>query len=96
MTIRANARMTIILQPSDVAILLLLLYVFGYDCSAPPGQTISEGVDRLLLRHRWTTELVCATLYLHVSNKVPERYDPVHWLFLGARRLTFWWQGRPT
>ena len=84
------------LEPSDIAIGLLIAYVLAYDCCAREGQTISEGVDRLLLRHRWTTELACAALYLHVSNKVPERCDPIHWLFLAARRVTFWWQGRQT
>lgn len=84
----------VVLHPADIAIIGLLLYVVGYDCCARDGETISEGVDRLLLRHRWLTETVCAALYLHVSNHIPDRLDPLHWGFLVARRVTFWWQGR--
>lgn len=87
-------RAEITLQPAHVAIIGLLVYVIGYDVCARDGETISDGFDRLLIRHRVATELVCLAFYLHVANHVPQKLDPLHWAFLGARRLTFWWQGR--
>lgn len=74
------------MTPAGKAIAALLGGVALYDACCVEGETISEGVDRLLISHPITTELVMLALYLHVANKIPDdRADPIHWLFLAAR-----------
>lgn len=50
-----------------------------YDLLCPPGQMLSEGVDRAMergpLTKAATLGLVGATA-LHLANAVPERFDP--------------------
>lgn len=71
------------LQVSDCACLAIV----AYDLAAPPGQTISEAVDRYLDGRRWTTEAALALIYLHVSNRIPSRVDPIHLVFLGIKHV---------
>lgn len=75
-------------HPSDVALIAVVVGIAVYDILARDGETISDGVDRYLATRRWPTELATALVYAHVSNKVPDRYDPIHLMFLGIRKLT--------
>jgi hypothetical protein len=52
----------------------------------PEGQTVSEAIDRYLLANRWVTEVCLAVVYLHVSNHIPSRYDPIHRAFGAIKR----------
>ena len=82
------------MRPADVGWLTLWAWVFGYNvggAETPRGddryEVLSEAVDRYLIARRWPTEVWLALFYLHLSNRVPDRYDPVHWVSGTAR----WW-----
>jgi len=72
-------------RPAAKAICVLLGGVVAYDVFCEDGETISEGLDELLVDHRVATETVLLLLYLHCSNRVPAELDALHWLFLAAR-----------
>ena len=73
------------LRPADRAWLALGAGVVAYDMLAGPEQTLSEGADRYMLKHPWTTRAVAAAVAGHVCNLLPDRYDPIHVLFSGLR-----------
>lgn len=73
------------MRPSDRAWIALTTGVVAYDVLAPPGQTLSEGADRYMLSHPWTTRAVAFAVAAHCCNVLPGRCDPVHLLFTGAR-----------
>ena len=82
------------LDNADVAWVLLWVWVFIWNTRAAArqhrGETcelLSEAVDRYLSRHRLITELWLVMWYAHLSNHVPNRFDPVHWLDTGIRRM---------
>ena len=74
------------MNPADRAWLVLASGVVAYDIAAPPGQTMSEGVDRYLLTHRWLTRVVAFAVTLHICNLWPVSLDPLHHLFALLRR----------
>ncbi len=67
--------------PSKLAIAGLIGVVALYDIKCPKGETISEGVDRLLERHKLLTIGTIAVTALHLGNALPDRYDPIHNMF---------------
>lgn len=69
-------------KPSTVAWGVLGLGVLGYDVLSPPGETLSEGVDRALEheRGRWIALGGIAVTAAHLANLIPERVDPFHHL----------------
>jgi hypothetical protein len=73
------------MKPCDRAWCVLAAGVIGYDLFASDGQTLSEGVDRYLQARPRGTRLAIGILAIHLLNMVPERYDPLHWLFVTAR-----------
>lgn len=75
------SRIILKLQPTDIAWLGLIAYVLGVNITLP--EQLSMAMDRYLTSHRWTFEAVLFALYCHLSNRVPDRYDPIHWLFVG-------------
>ena len=74
------------MNAADRAWLALAGGVVAYDLAAPPGQTMSEGVDRYLLTHRWLTRAVAFAVTLHLCNLWPIALDPLHHLFALLRR----------
>ncbi|OBS02503.1 hypothetical protein A9W98_14525 [Mycobacterium gordonae] len=74
------SRIIVKLQPTDIAWLGLITYVLGVNITLP--EQLSMAMDRYLKAHRWTFEAVLFALYCHLSNRVPDRYDPIHWLFV--------------
>ncbi len=75
------------MQPRDYACLALATGVVTWDLLAPAEQTISEAADDYLVRRRAATEVGLLVLYLHVANKLPQRLDPIHGMFVGLRAL---------
>jgi hypothetical protein len=71
---------------ADRAWIVLGAGVLVYDMAAPDGQTLSEGADRYMLRHRWLVRGVSFALAAHVCNLVAPRYDGIHWLFVLSRK----------
>jgi hypothetical protein len=72
------------LQPTDIAWVALGTYVFG--CNLILREQLSVAVDRYLLVRRRTTEVILLAMYLHLSNRVPPRFDPIHLLFASLLR----------
>lgn len=73
------------MKPSDRAWCVLAAGVIIYDFLSSDGQTLSEGVDRYLQARPHGTRLAIAILAVHLLNMVPDRYDPLHWLFVTAK-----------
>ncbi|WNM68977.1 hypothetical protein SEA_TRIBLETROUBLE_36 [Mycobacterium Phage TribleTrouble] len=65
---------------SDKAWLALGAGVVAYEITCPPGELLSEGVDRYLTRRKWTTHAVVVGLALHLLNLLPDRLDPLNQL----------------
>lgn len=52
--------------------------IIAYEVAAPPQQLLSEGIDRLLIRHPIATHAVIGVTALHLLNLLPDRADPLH------------------
>ena len=63
--------------------------VVAYDVLCPKGQTLSEGVDRLMERKMGRAIALgsIAIVASHLGNLIPEKFDPFHYA-LG-------WKDRP-
>ena len=72
---------------ADRAWIALGIYVVTYDVLARPGQTLSEGADRYMLKHPWLTRGIAVALVGHVCNFLKPQYDPIHQLFKVLRRV---------
>lgn len=76
------------LRPADRAWLALAGGVVVYELAAVEGELLSEAADRYMLAHPWWTRVVAFSVAVHLCNMVPDRCDPLHWVFVGKRRLT--------
>lgn len=83
------------LRPADKAWLTLWAWVFVFNCRSAilrhrgdeRCELLSEACDRYLAGHRWLTEAWLLLFYLHLSNRVPDRLDPVCWLDKAVHQL---------
>jgi hypothetical protein len=75
------------MRPSDRAWVALAGAVLVYEIAAGEDELLSNAADRWMLTHPWTTRLGVAAVALHLANAVPERLDPLHWLFSVKRLL---------
>lgn len=69
-----------VLRPSDRAWVILTAGIIAWDVWCPPGEMLSEGVDRYMLRHPWITRGVVALVALHLCNHLPPVADPIGYL----------------
>lgn len=70
------------MRPSTKAWGVLVAGVAAYDVLSPRGETLSEGIDGALEGSpykRAATLGAIAITALHLSNALPERYDPFHY-----------------
>lgn len=78
------------MRSGDKAVIGLAAYVLGWNvwAGARDREMISEACDRYLAcpRWRWLAHFIMALVYLHVSNRLPQRVDPIHWLFATTRK----------
>lgn len=67
-------------RPSTLAWIGLAGGVAIYDALCPPGETMSEAVDRALESRtgRILALGAIAVTSCHLANLLPERYDPFH------------------
>ncbi len=72
------------MRPADCAWAILGASVLAYEIAA--DDLLSDAADRAMVAHPWITRAAVAAVGLHLCNAVPDRYDPLHWLF-GAKRL---------
>lgn len=70
---------------TDLAWLGLLVYVVG--CNLVLDEMMSTAADRYLTKRRWLANAIMLAVYLHVSNRIPARVDPIHGMFLATRRV---------
>lgn len=75
------------LRPADRAWLALTGGIAVYEMAAAEGELLSEAADRYMLAHPWITRAVVIAVGMHLCNAVPDRYDPLHWLFTTKRLL---------
>lgn len=59
--------------------------VVVYEVLAPPGELLSEAVDRFLERHPWATRATVGIVALHLLNLLPNKVDPIHRLATAFR-----------
>jgi hypothetical protein len=64
------------MRAADWAWLTLGCGVLAYERSAPPGELMSEGVDRYITSHPWITSGVIVITALHLLNRLPGFCDP--------------------
>lgn len=50
--------------------------VLAYEVLCPPGELLSEGVDRALTKYPTLTRVAIGTTALHLLNALPEHLDP--------------------
>lgn len=69
-------------RPSTVAWAGLAAGIAVYDVLCPPGETLSEGVDRALETRtgRVLALGAIAVVATHLANVLPQRCDPLHQL----------------
>lgn len=75
------------MRHSDMAWIALGVGVLAYDALCEEGDTMSEAVDRYMLRHPWLVRVIASAVTAHVCNMVPPRWDVVHRLFQLSRRI---------
>lgn len=70
------------MRPGNKAWAVLGLGVCAYDYLAPPGETMSESVDRAIEKHPVATIVAIGAVTLHLLNVYEhyhlERLDPIH------------------
>lgn len=57
---------------------ILAAHIIGWELTCPPGQTYSEEADRWIERNPILTRVLILLLAAHVSNCIPNRFDPIH------------------
>lgn len=62
----------------DWAWITLAVGVVVYEILAPPGQLMSEGMDKYRRHHPWVTVLAVVYVATHLLRVWPARIDPLH------------------
>jgi hypothetical protein len=70
---------------ADIAWIALAAGIAIYEASCPPGQLLSEAVDRYRSRHPFITNGVIFYLSMHLLRQWPRRLDPLHQIAARAR-----------
>jgi hypothetical protein len=63
---------------ADYAWLALAAGVVTYERYAPPGQLLSEAMDRYRASHPIIARAAVCYLALHLLRAIPRRVDPLH------------------
>ena len=74
------------MKHGDAAWATLALGVLLYECCAPPGQLLSEAVDKYRDRHPILTNSVIVFLAGHLLRIWPRHIDPLHQLAVRVNR----------
>lgn len=73
------------LKPSTKAWGALVMGVIAYDLLCKEGETLSEGMDHFIEKHPVISLGAIAVTAGHLSNIIPEQYDPIHRLVSHVR-----------
>ena len=68
------------MKHADYAWAALVAAIVAYEAACPPGQLMSEAVDRYRIRHPFLTNGVILYISLHLLRQWPRRIDPLHQL----------------
>jgi hypothetical protein len=71
------------MRHGDSAWIALAVGVAVYEIAAPPGELLSEAVDRYRAKHRWLTTVGIVYTAAHLLRLWPAPLDPLH-------RLAVW------
>jgi hypothetical protein len=74
------------MKHGDAAWAAIGLTVLVYECWAPPGQLLSEAVDKYRDRHPILTNSVIVFLAGHLLRIWPRHIDPLHQLAVRVNR----------
>lgn len=66
----------------------LALSIVAYEIACPKGETLSEGIDRLMETGKGKALAIGAVglTAAHLINAIPEKYDPFHYALLWKHR----------
>jgi hypothetical protein len=67
----------------------LALGVTAYEIACPQGETLSEGVDRLMERSPTSRAIALGAIGVtaaHLANLIPEKFDPFHYALIWKER----------
>ena len=74
------------MKHGDAAWAAIGLAVLVYELCAPPGQLLSEAVDKYRIRHPILTNSLIVFLAGHLLRIWPRHIDPLHQLAVRANR----------
>jgi hypothetical protein len=66
------------MKPSDYAWLTLAIGIITYEIASPPGELLSQAVDRYRRRHPIATDIAIVYIAAHLLRRWPQRLDPLH------------------
>jgi len=66
------------MRPADYAWLALAAAIVAYEAASPPGELLSEAVDRYRRRHPIATDLAIVYVAAHLLRRWPPKFDPLH------------------
>lgn len=75
------------MRPGDKAWCVLGAGVAAYELLAVEDELLSEAADRWMLRHPWIVRGAAFIVAAHVCNALPDKCDPLHWLFRVKRLI---------
>lgn len=61
--------------------------VLVHNATAVLGDTLSERMDEWIVSHPVLVRAAIGAVALHLANAVDPRHDPIHWAFVGMRKL---------
>lgn len=73
------------MRHGDYAWVAIAAGVITYELYAPPGQLLSEAVDRYRQRHPIITNTAVCYIAAHLLRAIPQSIDPLHQLAARAR-----------
>ena len=66
------------MKHADIAWAALAAGIVLYEVAAPPGQLLSQAVDRYRIKHPFLTNGVILYVAMHLLRQWPRQIDPLH------------------
>jgi hypothetical protein len=74
------------MKHADYAWAALVAGIVAYEVACPPGQLLSEAVDRYRIRYPIITNGIICYVAMHLLRRWPQRVDPLHQISVRAKR----------
>lgn len=75
------------MRPADKAWIALGLGVLAWDAVCADGEMLSEASARYAKAHPVLAYVVIGSVAAHLVNRIPKRFDLIHGIGVGMRRL---------